>query len=79
MIELDILWMDGEQMKLHDLGITDGIESSLMPVVFYEIASISKYEHEGRPCCIIASNGQEYIANKPFEEVKELISLQFKK
>lgn len=77
-IELDILWLDGEQVKLQEMGITTTGDPDLKPVTFYQIDNISDYTHDGRPSCVVTSSGIEYVTDLSYECVKELIESQLK-
>lgn len=75
-IELDILWLDGEQVKLQEMGITTTGQPELKEVTFYQIDNISEYTHDGKPSCVVTSSGIEYVTDLPYACVKGLIDSQ---
>lgn len=73
-IEFDIFWSTAEQVELCGLGIETSLEDcELRPVTFYRIGVISNYNESGKNLCIIHSEGQRFITNKSYTEVKKII------
>jgi hypothetical protein len=76
-LELDIWYYSEEGEKNVDLGIDKDIpiekEAELRKVMFYDINAISprrKKEDEEKEYCFVYNNGDVYVCNKSYEEMK---------
>lgn len=76
-IEFEVLFWEREQNALNDLGIRPNIkEADTRPVTFYRIDAISPYyeDDDSTEMCCIYSGNEEYIVNKKYNTVKQLLA-----
>lgn len=75
-LELDILWMDANQVELKGLGIEidETVDNGMRKMTtFYHVEGIFSTEKYGIDCTCIMVSGEEYICPRPYKEVKQLI------
>lgn len=72
-IELDILWLDENQIKLRDMGLEPTGAGTTKKMTFLHINYIQESVDEGEPVCLIGTNGSEFIAKQTFAEVQAMI------